>query len=685
VVTTFLVWFFANLSQNDENFLDTAQSWNLPDPSKVPVSIVDVDDATVAALGYPFTRAYYGHLLDVLARGGAKWVVFDIVFDTRRHANDGRELYPGEDSAFAMALHRHPNVTLAGQIPTAETNVGSARMRTIESKASIAPLPEFLDAAPKWGAVQTKSETDGIARRYFSGWYDLDGKPRLSLATRALVDLGMADSADLMNKSPWNSHKGFRIRFFGGAHTFPTHSMLTVIDDSSFETPSEKEWGEHLDLSDSLIQAGAFRGRIVLVGSSAMLNQDLIQSPLTKEKNFPGVELHAHAMGTWLLKAGLRDIPPWITWLLLLLLSWPVLVWNRKIGNWWLIPVPGLLFSGIWSGSVLLLAGWGGWAAPLTSGALAGFLCMLASALERYVTELARKREITRTFGQYLSPEVVKIMTSDPSKVQLGGQRGEITVLFSDFQGFTKLSEQIPPEQFVPQIGECFTAMTAHILEQFGILDKYMGDAIMAEFGIPLPLEDKAIRACRAAWRMQTSLAKLREEWATQGLPGLHMRVGVATGPALFGNMGSRQMFDYTALGDTVNLGSRLEGVNKAYGTRVLIEGTTRLQAQESITARLIDHVRVVGKSQAVEVWQLVHVAGEPESPLLSEESLSLWQEIRAAWDEADFVGSRERTIRFLEMEPNDPPAKLFLERLDELIRNGKPEDWDGAVTLDHK
>ena len=684
VFTSFAIWFSAGLDQIDERFLDTARSWNLPEASRVPVTIVDVDDATTAALQFPFSRAIYARLLDVLTRGGARWVVFDIVFDTRRRNEDGGELFPGEDSAFAAALRRNPQVTLAGQIPQGEVQAGTTRMRTLESSDNILPLPEFLAVAPKWGAVQSKSEGDGIVRRYVSAWPELDGKLRLALGTRALVDLGLADSSEFLEGNPWSDPKGFRVSFFGGNRTFPTHSLLTVIDDSSFETPSEKEWGEHLDLSDSLLASGAFRGKIVLIGSSAMMNQDLVRTPISK--NFPGVELHAHAMGTWLLRNAMRDIPPWLYWPLLLALSAATLWATRRFESWWLVPLPGLLLAGFWGLGVMGLASSGSWAGSISTGILAGALCILFGGLARYVGELSRKREITRTFGQYVSPEVVRIMTSDPSKVTLGGQRGEISVLFSDFQGFTQLSEQLPPEQFVPQIGECFSVLSEHILEQMGTLDKYMGDAIMAEFGMPLPLADKALRSCRAAWRMQTSLARLRDEWASQGLPGLHMRVGVATGPALFGNMGSRQKFDYTALGDTVNLGSRLEGVNKSYGTRILIDGTTRAQAGEAIQARMVDRVRVVGKRQAVEVWELLHVAEEPEPALLSPEVLALWNQARERWDVADFEGCRGRLLELLAKLPSDTPSFLLLSRVEDHIAAGTSAvDWDGSVTLDHK
>jgi len=170
-----------------------------------------------------------------------------------------------------------------------------------------------------------------------------------------------------------------------------------------------------------------------------------------------------------------------------------------------------------------------------------------------------------------------------------------------------------------------------------------------------------------------------------QGLPGLHVRVGIATGIALFGNMGSRQKFVYTALGDTVNLGSRLEGVNKAYETEILLDDTTRTQAGDSIKARLLDRIRVVGKSQAVAVWQLVHVAGEPLPPLLPDASLALWETIRAAWDAADLDAALEGVERFALLHPDDVPARILRERIRSIDRGRSLSDWDGSVTLDHK
>ncbi|MCB9496275.1 MAG: adenylate/guanylate cyclase domain-containing protein [Fibrobacteria bacterium] len=682
---TFLVWVVAGLQTIDERFLDTAQQWASPDPARVPVTIVDVDDATSQALGYPFSRAVFAKLLDVLERGGARWVVFDFVFDTRRRSDDGSPLYPGEDSVFAASLARHPNTTLAGQIPSIEVGQAGARMTTVDSRATISPLPEFQAPLRPWGVVQSKSDADGIVRRYRSWWSDLEGRPRLALATRALVDIGLADSSQFLEHSPWNSPSGFRVRFFGGPRTFPTHSLLMAVDDSSFQTPSEQEWDEPLNLADSLVKRGAFRGRVVLVGSSAMLNQDLIQVPGIDSRNFPGVELHAHAMGTWLLRVSLQDLPPWIVWITLLVMGGAALAWSRQIESWWILPLPGLLMGGTWSLAVAGMATWGGWAASMTQGVLGSFFCLLFSALERYVGELARKREVTRTFGKYVSPEVVKLMIEDPTRVHLGGQRGEITLLFSDFEGFTRLSEQLPPEQFVPQIGDCFTALSSQILEQLGTLDKYMGDAIMAEFGIPLPLPDKELRACRAAWRMQEELARLRALWSRQGLPGLHMRVGVSTGDAIYGNMGSRQLFDYTALGDCVNLGSRLEGVNKVYGTRILLDGTTRRKAGTAVRARMLDRIRVVGKSTAVEVWELLHVEGEPGTARLSDEVISLWEQLRARWDACEFRPALALAQEILERVPEDGPTNILALRLAGMVDRPPPPSWDGSVTLDHK
>jgi adenylate cyclase len=595
----FLSQFFEVFNTWDEQVTDAFARLKAPDPSRLPLCVVEISDATIQEMGYPVPRKAYAHLLDVLARGGARWVVLDIVFDTPSPDT-------AADSALARALRRHPNTTLSGQLPDPEMATSrTGNLKVLQTRESVRPLDAFLASTPRWGVVLNKQEADGVVRRYRPSWPDLAGQPQMALGIRALVDAGWLDSSLLLS-SPWNNSEGFRIRFCGASHSFPYHSLERVVDDSAWTSRSEDDWGERLDLGDSLIKSGAFKDRIVLVGASAKTLQDIYKIPGRGNVSMPGVELHAHAMATVLTRSSLKDLPRSLHWLLMLGWTLFLLWWMRRLKDWWQLPLGTLLSGLFWSAAALSCAVWGQLILPVAIGWLAATGVLLVASTERYLDEAARKREITRTFGQYVSPDVVKMMIADPSKVVMGGSRAEISVLFSDFQGFTSISEQQEPEALVQQLGDALTQLSQAILDAGGTLDKFMGDAIMAEFGMPLSQPDKALRACKAALGMQAELMRLRTQWQREGLAQLHMRIGIATGMAIFGNLGSRQKFDFTALGDTVNLGSRLEGMNKHFGTSILIDATTREQAGEAIVVRALGAVAIPGKQEPVDVWELL-------------------------------------------------------------------------------
>jgi len=654
----------------DEQVLDQAAALTHPDPLRLPLCVVELSDDAVHELGNPPSREVYAHLLDVLARGGARWVVLDLVFDLPRT--------PREDSALAQALRRHPNTTLSGQLPERQIQAGtSGLLKVLASPDKVRPLDAFLSANPRWGVVLNREDADGLVRRYRPVWKDLDDRPKLALGARALVDMGWLDSATL-GKAPWSDPRGFRIRFGGGARSFPHYSLEKVVDDSSWLSPTERDWGESLDLGDSIVESGAFRGKVVLVGATARTLQDVYKIPGDLDASMSGVELHAHAMSTLLTRKAIRDFPRWLCWPFVFLAAWAILRYLRRIVRGWLalLALAAILLT--WVLLVVVVAAWMQVALFLSMGVMLVAGTLLVAAVERTLQETARKREITRAFGQYVSPEVVRMMIADPSRVVLGGTRAEITVLFGDFEGFTGLTEGMEAEELVRSLGEAFTALSQVLLDEGGTLDKYMGDCIMAEFGMPLAQEDKALRACRAAWRMQRRLVELRRH---EGFLDLHMRIGLSTGQAIFGNLGSRQKFDYTALGDTVNLGSRLEGVNKHYGTGILLDGNTRAQAGEAVRARLLDRVRVAGKREAVEVWELVGLVGE-EHQVLTWPQLEAWEEIRALHEAGDLPSLRERLCAFLEQVPGDGPALVQLVRVEGFLAQGVPSDWDGVVAL---
>jgi adenylate cyclase len=314
------------------------------------------------------------------------------------------------------------------------------------------------------------------------------------------------------------------------------------------------------------------------------------------------------------------------------------------------------------------------WADPVLPGfgLVASFA--LATAYS-YATEGRQKLHIRRMFGQYMSEAVINHLLEHPEKVQLGGERRQVTLFFSDLAGFTTISERLDPETVAGLLNDYLSAMTEIILDEEGTVDKFEGDAIMAFWGAPLDQPDQAFRACRAAVRQQAALAELNQRFAELDLPPLGMRIGLHTGEAIVGNLGSARRFDYTVIGDTVNLASRLEGLNKFYGSRTMASEATVIACDGGIEFRELDLVAVKGKEHAVRVFEVLGL-----TDVLPPE---------AGWRRQEFAHGLEmyRQGRFHEAQvffetilaqhPEDGPAKIFLDRCYHFQIDPPPDSWD--------
>jgi adenylate cyclase len=226
----------------------------------------------------------------------------------------------------------------------------------------------------------------------------------------------------------------------------------------------------------------------------------------------------------------------------------------------------------------------------------------------RVLTEQREKRYIRQTFSKFVSKSVVDDLLKNPEKLKLGGEKKILTVLFSDIRGFTTISEKMTPEALVEHLNEYLQAMTEIVLHDDGTLDKYVGDEIMAFWGAPVPQEDHAFLACKAAVKMMEDLHKLNEKWRQMGKPELNIGIGLNTGDMVVGNMGSSSRMDYTLMGDNVNLGARLEGTNKIYGTNIIISESTYEYVKDRVFARELDLIRVKGKQQPVKIFELIDI-----------------------------------------------------------------------------
>jgi adenylate cyclase len=301
--------------------------------------------------------------------------------------------------------------------------------------------------------------------------------------------------------------------------------------------------------------------------------------------------------------------------------------------------------------------------------------------LGHYFTEAREKRWLRQAFGRYVAPSVVESIIQHPDRLELGGEELETTVLFADLEGFTHFSEAMEPQALIKLLNDYFTPMTRIIMANRGTLDKYIGDALMALWGAPVPLPDHALRACRAALEMEQAMAGLQTTWQGQGLPLLVARFGLHTGPVVAGNVGSRERFDYTVLGDTVNLASRLEGVNKVYGTRILLSEETSRRVKDSLLVRELDLVQVKGRGRPVTIYELVGAAASGGSlAWLTAFAAGLEAYRRRQWQEAT-----RAFAEVLQLKPGDRPAQVFIERCRAYTAAPPPPDWQGVFILESK
>jgi len=300
-------------------------------------------------------------------------------------------------------------------------------------------------------------------------------------------------------------------------------------------------------------------------------------------------------------------------------------------------------------------------------------LAYVAMGAASYWTERRRASQIRSAFEMYVSRDVVREMVAHPERLRLGGERRELTLLFCDLAGFTSLSERLSPEALTEVINLYLNESTKIVMGLSGTVDKFIGDAIMAFWGAPLDDAEHALHATQAAIGLQDLMHRLQPQFAALGAQGLALRIGLHSGPAVVGNMGSDLRFNYTALGDTVNLAARLEGVNKAYGTGILLSENTAAALNDALPLRPVDRVRVKGKNVPVQVYTPC------ADPVLAAATSRAWDAYLARdWDASLSAGAA-----MLAQAPHDALPGVFAERIAGLRSAGVPPDWDGSVALE--
>jgi adenylate cyclase len=684
---------------------------------------------------WPWPRSKIAALIDGLSRDGAKVIGFDIGFPEPDENSQLGILNQLSQQVETLAIHNSKlldfiqeskrqadnDLTLANAIKNSSAAIvlgyffhqGEDDLGYRIEQQEINQRLERISASKYPSVTFTKAGMEKVA--FYNGTYTPE--PNLAMLTEAAASSGYFS----LRTDPDGIVRWMPLMLLGGEDFFPPLSVLCVwhylgkpqltakigpfgaegIQMGERLIPTD-ETGRllinylgpaktfpHFSISDVLkgnLAKGTFTDKIVLVGSVAIGAHDLRNTPFTSlSPVYPGVEIHATVIDNILTQRFITN-PEWSKMydlFAIILLGVLIGAALPRIG-----PLGGLLFAttlimlhiaiarelfiktGVWLNIVY----------PLS----ALLLNYIGLTVYYYATEERERRKIKDAFEHYVAPEVVNEIVKHPEKLDLGGERQVLTVLFTDLRGFTGISEAMESHELVGLLNEYFTVMTDIVLKYRGTLDKYIGDAIMAFYGAPIKQEDHSLAACYTALNMLAALQELRETWSTRNLPQLHMRVGIHTGEVTVGNIGSAKRFNYTVMGDAVNVASRLEGLNKAYGTAILIGESAARIVRKNFVLREVDLVQVAGRGQAMPIYELLApvTTGLPRD---QEKAISVYASGLEAYRQRRWREALQLFAEVSALWEEDGPARTMLERCHIYQAAPPPDEWEGVFEALHK
>lgn len=420
-------------------------------------------------------------------------------------------------------------------------------------------------------------------------------------------------------------------------------------------------------------------GSFCLIGATATSTTDFGVNPF--DRQYANVGTHATMANSILSGRFVEELPPWYSSAMTAILGLGLfLIIRRRTPLQSILIGVGFILASL-CGAILLFVLTGTYLA-VTAPLIALLLIFTVFTIVRFLSEARQKSYIRNAFGHYLSGDVINELIADPEKLSLGGQQKELTAIFTDVKGFSTISEQLTPADLVLLLNSYLTEMSDIILEERGTIDKYEGDAIISFFGAPVSLDDHATHACAAALRMKVAEARLNERFAAEGLtPGpLLTRIGINTGEMVVGNMGTVNKMNYTIMGNSVNLASRLEGVNKQYGTWILVSEATKGRCSDGFLFRKLDRVRVVGIQQPVRLYELVGQQGSGDSALSA--TVERFHAVLDLFEAKDWARAKAGFEEILKDHPEDGPAKLYLKRCEDNVKSPPSATWDGVFSL---
>ena len=577
------------------------------------IIIIDIDEESLAAIGqWPWPRAVHAELLRQV--DGARAVGFDVLF------TEPSGLGASDDEVLAAATAAFSGTVVLPAIIDEQSGrvtypVASLRERSLT------------------GFVNTTPDRDGVVRSV-----------PLQQGGLKSFDAILAD-----NQSPLST---LRINYHGPVKTYTTLS--------------------YHDVYSGLIPKEILKNKTVLVGASAAGLGDIFQTPFGA---MPGVEIHANAIET--LRAGtvITVVPRFVGVSLLIFIAGCVLCALQRARS--LVRLGTILVTISLSIVILSYVAFTfGFIVPhlyalVLFASLAGVLVLL-----QYLFETKEKQFIRNSFEHYVAPEVIAELYLQPDKLSLGGETRTLTILFSDIRGFTSIAEKLTPQELMTQLNEYLEEMSEAVMQHQGLVDKYIGDAVMAFWGAPLQNERHAILACESVLTMMESLRKLNQKWESEGRPPFAIGVGVSTGDVVVGNMGSKRRFNYSIIGDEVNFAARIEGLTKQYGVGCIIgQGTYEaIKHVPQFVTRELDDVMVKGKLKPRRIYELI----TEEITDAKRQALEQFALGRQKYIAGDFLAASSFFDAALKHAPTDGPSAAFLARTQALLKE-PPENWNGV------
>ena len=614
------------------------------------IVVVGIDDSSFSALDesvgrWPWPRWIHGDLVDILDQYGASQIIFDVIFSET--SEEEMDLY------FAEAIGRAQRVILASDLSEVQNDYISG---IIESR----PLPLFEEYGAEVGLAGVDMDADRVIR--YHPYYPDYPNTLSSLGSK--IEIG-----EIIPQSRI-------LRYAGPDHTFPYLSYYQLFIEDG-------------------VPEGFLKDKIVLIGLDAKASadvqksqQDSFPTPFTRfnARQTPGVEIHANLLDNLIQDNWVSNPPN-----------------SHKILIVIIMTIISVAVSASWRPTLTLLLGLGAniclsgfsfyfWTEGYYLNFLLGLptfvISYVAAGGHAYLTEGRQKRQIKGAFGQYLSPAMVDTLIADPEKLKLGGERRKMTIMFCDVRGFTTISEALKdtPEKLTEIINILLTSLTKDVLECNGTIDKYMGDCIMAFWNAPLEDDKHACNAVEAARRMILTMERVNQELKDSGKSQFDLKIGVGlgTGYCVVGNMGSDQRFDYTVLGDVVNLSSRLEGQTKTYGMTAVLSSYTVDELEESNEEILdniveIDKIRVKGKKDPEIIFGLASEKISSDEKQCVKKYLQAFREgdLKKALSELDNLSNINKQMKDF--------SSLMKERITELQITGLPENWEGVYEATSK